>query len=103
VGTVVMCVSQGLMLRGEMGGVEGAETLTAALRMLAAAALLAGVAYGSWYGLDAGLGRSLAGQVASVGTGIAAGLGAYAAVVWALGIPEARQIRALLPSRLGGG
>jgi hypothetical protein len=65
--------------------------------MLAAGALLAAAAYGVWDGVDALLGRSFPAQVASVGLGIGAGLGVYAAGVWALRVPEARQIRALLP------
>ena len=99
VGTIVMTGAQGWMLRPDLGGVEGARTLGAALRMLAAAALLGAVAYGCWYGLDAALGRSLAAQVAAVGGAISAGFVVYAAAVWALGVEEARQIRALLPGR----
>jgi putative peptidoglycan lipid II flippase len=98
-GTIVMCLAQALLLRGDLGGVEGARTLAAALRMLLAAAGLAAAAYGAWYGLDQALGRELAGQVASVGGGIAAGFAVYAAGVWLLRIPEARQIRMLLPFR----
>jgi putative peptidoglycan lipid II flippase len=97
-----MCVSQGFMLRGDLGGVEGGPTLSAAVRMLAAAAALAGVTYGVWYALDNALGRSLGGQVASVGVSITAGVVVYAAGVWMLGVQEARQIRTLLPARLGG-
>jgi putative peptidoglycan lipid II flippase len=67
--------------------------------MLAAAALLAGVSYGAWYGIDDLLGRSLPAQVASVGGGVLAGVAAYGAAVWALRVPEARQLRALLPRR----
>jgi putative peptidoglycan lipid II flippase len=98
-GTIVMCLAQALMLRDDLGGVEGARTLAAAARMLVAAAGLGGVAWAVWYGLDEALGRDLAAQIASVGAGIAAGFGVYAAGVWLLRIPEARQIRALLPFR----
>jgi len=98
-GTIVMCLAQALMLRGDLGGVEGARTAAAAARMLLAAAGLAATAYAAWYGLDQALGRALAAQIASVGGGIAVGLGAYAAGVWLLRIPEARQIRMLLPFR----
>jgi putative peptidoglycan lipid II flippase len=97
VGTIVMCVSQGWLLRGDLEGVEAGKTLAAAARMLAAAALLAAAAYGVWHGLDSLLGRSLGGQIASVGAAIAAGTAVYAAGVWVLGVPEARQIRTLLP------
>jgi putative peptidoglycan lipid II flippase len=98
-GTVVMCVSQGLVLRGDLGGIEGRHILTSAAKMLAASALLAGVCYGLWYGLDSSLGRSLPAQILSVGAGIAAGLGVYAAATWAMGLEETRQIRSLLPGR----
>jgi putative peptidoglycan lipid II flippase len=98
-GTVAMCLAQGWILRGELGGVEGTRTLVAALRMLAAAALLGGVAYGAWYGLDAALGRALAAQAVAVLGAIGAGIAVYAGAVWLLRVPEARQIRRLLISR----
>jgi len=95
-GTVVMCVAQGVVLRGDLGGVEGARTIGGAALMLFACLPLAAVAYLGWHLLDEVLGRSLPAQVASVGVGLLAGLAAYAASVWALRIPEARQIRVLL-------
>ena len=94
-----MCVAQGLLLRRDLGGVEGRRTLGAALRMLAAGALLGAVAYGVWYGLDSALGRSLIAQSVSVGTALAAGFGVYAGAVWAMRLPEALQIKRLLMSR----
>jgi putative peptidoglycan lipid II flippase len=96
-GTLVMTIAQGWLLRGRLNGIEGSATLAAALRMLVAGALLAAASYGAWYGLDDALGRSLAAQIAAVGVAIGAGLAVYAAAVWALGVKEARQIRALLP------
>jgi putative peptidoglycan lipid II flippase len=98
-GTIAMCVAQGWILRRELGGIEGGRTVAAALRMLVAAALLGALAYGVWYGLDAAFGRSLAAQAVSVLGGIAAGIVVYAAAVWMLRVPEARQIRRLLMSR----
>jgi putative peptidoglycan lipid II flippase len=99
VGTIVMCVSQGLLLRRELHGIEGGRTLAAGLRMLLAAALLGGVAYGVWYGLDSALGRSFLAQAVSVLTALAAGFAVYAAAVWAMRVPEAHQIKRLLMSR----
>jgi putative peptidoglycan lipid II flippase len=95
-GTIVMCVAQGWMLRGDLGGVEGRRMLDATVRMLVAAALLGVVSYAVWYGLDAALGRSFAAQAVSVLAGIAAGGAAYAGAVWALRVPEAHQIKRLL-------
>jgi putative peptidoglycan lipid II flippase len=100
-GTIAMCVAQGWILRGELGGVEGMRTLASAVRMLLAAALLGAVAYGAWYGLDAAAGRSLAGQVVSVLGAIAAGALVYAAAAWLLRVPEARQVRRLLVTGRG--
>ena len=100
VGTVAMTVAQGVMLRGDLGGIEGRQTVDAGVRMLAASAVLAGVSYLAWRGLDELLGRSLPAQAASVGVAILAGLAVYAAAVWALRVPEARQIRELALSRI---
>ena len=96
-GTLVMTVAQGWLLGRELGGVEAGRALAAVARMLGASALLAAAAYGAWYGLDELLGRALPAQALAVGAAIAAGLAVYAGAVWALGVPEARQIRALLP------
>ncbi|HET8820496.1 MAG TPA: murein biosynthesis integral membrane protein MurJ [Thermoleophilaceae bacterium] len=98
-GTVVMCVAQGWILRRELGGIEGARLLSATLRMLAGAGVLGALAYLTWAGLDDLLGRSLAGQAVAVIAAIAVGAAAYAAAVWVLRVPEARQIRRLLVSR----
>ncbi len=102
-GTVVMTVAQGWLLRGRLGGIEGVLTLAAGLRMLAAASVMAAVSYGAWYGLDDLLGRGLGAQAIAVGLSIVAGVAVYAAAVLAMGIPEARQIRALLPGRREAG
>jgi putative peptidoglycan lipid II flippase len=98
-GTIAMCVAQGWILRRDLGGIEGRRTLASVLLMLVAAALLGGLSYGVWYGLDTALGRSLVAQAVSVLSGIGAGVGVYAAVVWVLRVPEARQIRRLLVNR----
>ena len=67
--------------------------------MLAASAPLAAAAYGVWDGLDALLGETFVAQAVSVLTAIAVGVVVYAAAVWVLRVPEARQIRRLLASR----
>ena len=96
VGTTVMCVAQGWILRLELRGIEGARLFSSVIRMIAAAALLAAVSYFSWKGLDAALGRSFAGQAVSVLGAIAAGSAVYIGAVWVLRVPEARQIPRLL-------
>src|SRR5690606_7172487 len=89
VGTVVstsaMTVLQAWLLRRELHGrLEAGRTLDAVLRMLAAAAALAAVAYAVWWALDDLLGRALPAQIVSVGLGLLAGLATYAALVLAL-------------------
>jgi putative peptidoglycan lipid II flippase len=99
--SAAMTIGQAYFLRSRLGGIELHTTLNAVARMLVSAALLGVVAYGVWYGLDDVLGRSRIAQVISVGGGLAAGTAVYAAAVFALHIPEARQIVALISSRLG--
>ncbi len=95
-GTIVMCVAQGWILRGALGGIEGGRLVATGLRLVGAAALLGLVAYLCWRGLDELLGSSFAAQAVSVIGALAAGSGVYAATVWILRVPEARQIRRLL-------
>ena len=103
-GTVTMCLAQGWLLRDALGGVEGMRTAGAAIRMLAAAALLGAVAYGCWFGLDSALGPSLVAQAVSVLGAIAVGFATYAVAVWTMRIPEAHQIwRLLVSGRRGAG
>jgi putative peptidoglycan lipid II flippase len=100
VSNVVMTLLLGRRLRRELGGLEVVRTLRAGALMIAAAAVLAAVAYGAWYALDALLGRSLAAQLISVGFALALGGLAYAAVLLRSGLPEARQILDLFAGRL---
>jgi putative peptidoglycan lipid II flippase len=100
-GTLTMATAQGYQLSRLLHGIQGRASLLAMAKMLAAAAVLAGVSYAVWYGLDQALGRSLIAQVISLGAGIGAGIAVYAAAVSAMRIEEARQIRRLVASRFG--
>ena len=98
VGTVGMTVAQGWMLRPDLGGIEGART-PAPWRGC-------WCRRGCWRAPRTAPGRARRAARPRArrpdrvgGRGIAAGFGVYAAAVWAMGIPEARQIRALLPRR----
>jgi putative peptidoglycan lipid II flippase len=102
-GTVGMAAAQAAVLRRQLGGIDAARTLHAVARMLAATAALCGVAYGVWWGLDHELGRALWAQCVSVGLAILSGTLVYAAGVWILRVPEARQIRSLVAGRFSGG
>ncbi len=98
--TLMMALSQAVILRRDLGGVEGGRILAAGIRIGIATAALAGVSYGVWYGLDQALGRSLVAQIASLGIGILAGIGVYIAAVLAMRLEEARQIQQLIAGRL---
>src|SRR5262249_36197688 len=100
VGTAVMTLLQVWILRRDLGGVQGRDTVLAIARMLVSAAALAGVAYGVWYALDQELGRSLPAQIVSLLVGAGAGLLVYAAGVLILRVPEAGQLRRLVTGRL---
>ncbi|MEA2459500.1 MAG: putative peptidoglycan lipid flippase [Thermoleophilaceae bacterium] len=99
--TLMMAISQAVILRRDLGGVEGGKILAASIRIGIATAALAGVSYGVWYALDQALGRSLLAQVASLGTGILAGIAVYIGAVLAMRLEEARQIQQLIGGRLG--
>jgi putative peptidoglycan lipid II flippase len=96
VATAASVAAQATILRRELGGLELGQFLDNAIRVTAAAALLAGVSYLVWYLLDQELGRSTIAQVTSLGTGLIAGAVAYFAAALALRVPEARQIIRLL-------
>jgi putative peptidoglycan lipid II flippase len=100
VGNAGMLIGQAWYLRRELNGLEGRRTGTVTAQVLAASALLGGVAFGVWYGLDAWLGRELVAQIVSVVGAIAIGCGLYAFAVTAMRIPEAHQIRQLVTGRL---
>ena len=99
VATVGMTIAQGLMLRPDLGGVEGRETLTAGAYMLVAGAFQGIVSWAIWAVLDDILGRALIAQAVSVGVAIAVGLAAYAGLVRAMELDEARQIQRLFAGR----
>ena len=100
VASIVMTAGQVIALRRQLDGLELKRTLSACALMLAASAPLGAVAYGAWWALDAGLGRSLPAQLISVGVGVLAGTAVYAGVLLALRVPEARDIAGMLGTRL---
>jgi putative peptidoglycan lipid II flippase len=99
-----MTVAQMVMLRRELRGrLEVRETLGAVARITIAAAVLGGVSYAVWAGLDAVVGRALPGQLISVGVALVAGGAAYVVLVLVLRVAEARQIEQLVRRRLSRG
>jgi putative peptidoglycan lipid II flippase len=100
VSTAAMTVGQAYYLRRRIGGLQLMTTARTTTKIVGASAVLGAVAYGTWYVLDDALGESLLAQVISVGTALTLGSAVYAAIVLALRIPEANQIRDLLTRRL---
>jgi putative peptidoglycan lipid II flippase len=100
-GSLTTTLTQAYFLRRELHGrLEAGETLASLARITAAAALLAGVAYGSWWALDELLGDSLVAQGVAVVTAITVGLAVYAAAVTLQRVPEALAIRTAVAGRL---
>lgn len=97
--TVVNFLGLYWLLRREVGPLGGRRFLGSIGRSLAACILLAGVAYGSWWLLDAWLGRSNLAQVVSVGVGYLLGLGAYALCARLLRMEEIQLVLEVLRRR----
>jgi putative peptidoglycan lipid II flippase len=92
IATVSSVVAQAVILRDQLDGLELGRLLETTMRVIVAAALLAGVSWLVWDGLDHALGRSTIAQIVSLGGGLAAGFATYFAAVLALRVPEANQI-----------
>ena len=106
IGTVaanaVMAALQFHRLRiGFNGRLEGSQTLMITARILLASALLAGVSWAVWFGLDSLLGRSLVAQIISVGAAGLAGLLVYMRAVLRMHVPEAQQVNRLIRTQFG--
>ncbi len=83
-------------LRRRLGRIEVAETARATALITAASAVLAGVSFAAWVGLDGALGRSTGAQIVSLGTGLVVGAAAYLLACRLLGV---RELNALLSLR----
>jgi putative peptidoglycan lipid II flippase len=85
-----------VLMRRRLGRLGFRGILDSVLRIVVASAALAGAAYGIWYVIDRELGRSFAGQLASVGPALVIGTAAYLLVCRAL---KVRELGALLALR----
>jgi putative peptidoglycan lipid II flippase len=96
IGTTVAAVAQAGILRREFSGLELGRLLSTSLRISLASLALAAASYGVWDLLDHALGESLAGQLVSLGGGLAVGAAVYLALAKLLRIAELEQIMRLL-------
>jgi putative peptidoglycan lipid II flippase len=85
-----------LVLRRRLGRIEFGETARAVALISLAAAALAVVAYPVWHVVDEAVGRSLAGQLLSLGSAFAAGLTTYLISCRLLGVRELDALLSLL-------
>ncbi|HET7589014.1 MAG TPA: murein biosynthesis integral membrane protein MurJ [Solirubrobacterales bacterium] len=99
IGTTAAVVAQAVMLRRELSGLELGRLLSTSVRIALAAAALAAVGWLVWDVLDEALGRGLAGQIVSLGAGLAAGGLVYVVVAKLLRIEELEQMTRLLRRR----
>jgi putative peptidoglycan lipid II flippase len=84
-----------LLLRRRLGRIEFGETADSTVRIVVASAVLAGVSFAVWWGLDRAVGRSFGGQVLSVGSALAVGVVVYLACCRALRVRELGALLAL--------
>ena len=86
------------LMRRRIGPLEGRRTLSAVVRVAAAAAV-ARLAYVVWEPLDSSLGRSFAAQLVSLGVALAGAIAAYLAACRLLRVEELGVLRGVLRSR----
>jgi putative peptidoglycan lipid II flippase len=91
-GTVALLI----LLRRRLGRLQGRQTIDAYVRTAVASSLAAAVAFGTWYGLDQWLGRSLGAQIASVGLGVTLAVAAFLGAARILRIQELDALLSLL-------
>jgi putative peptidoglycan lipid II flippase len=98
----VTTLLQAYGLRPLLGGsIEGRETVLHIAAMTVAAVLMGCVTYVVWTFVDSVVGRSLPGQLISMGFAGAAAIVSYGAAVLWLDLAEARQVQGLLVRRFG--
>jgi putative peptidoglycan lipid II flippase len=96
---VVASVVLLVMMRRRIGLEHVRATLGVVVRIAVAAAVAAGLAFATWYGLDEVLGRGLVAQVISLGAGLGVGGLAYLGLARVLGLRELEALRLLRAGR----
>ena len=91
-----------IVLRRRLRRIEFGETARATVLVTLAAAVLAGVAYAVWRGLDEAVGRSGGAQMLSLTAALAAGAAAYLVFCRLLGVRELEALLALRGRRRRG-
>jgi len=81
-----------ILLSPRIGGIDAHKVTWSTVRALIALVPLSGAAYETWWLLDRALGRSLWGQIVSVGVAYIAGGIAYCVAAGAMGMSELRDV-----------
>jgi putative peptidoglycan lipid II flippase len=88
-----------VLLRRRLGRLDLTATAASFVRVTVASALLAGVAYAVWLGVDEALGRSFPAQLASVSAALVTGGLVYLVACRLLGVREIEALRSLRGGR----
>jgi putative peptidoglycan lipid II flippase len=88
-----------VLLRRRLGRLDLTATAASFARVTVASALLAGVAYAVWLGVDEALGRSFPAQLASVSAALVTGGLVYLVACRLLGVREIEALRSLRGGR----
>ncbi len=86
-------------LRRRVGGVDLARIIDAVVRLTLASIVLGAAAFGVWYGLDQGLGRSTVAQIISLGAALGLGAIVYLAACRVLRVRETDVLRDAISRR----
>jgi putative peptidoglycan lipid II flippase len=88
-----------VLFRRRMGGFDLRETGRSFVLVAVASAVLAAVAWWTWYLLDSALGRSFPAQIVSLGAGLILGYAAFLGVCKLLGVRELETLQRLRRAR----
>jgi putative peptidoglycan lipid II flippase len=97
--TIMSVLVGGAVLHRALGRLELVQLIWSGTRILASAGLLAAVSYFTWDVLDEALGRSVGGQIISLGVALSAGAVSYGVALTLLRVPEMRQVLQLFRRR----
>jgi putative peptidoglycan lipid II flippase len=98
--SLVTAIALAVVLRPDLGGLDGRHTLDASIRILVASAVLAGVALATKEALDSVVADDFAGQLLVILAAGCTGTAAYAASVFALRVGEAHQLWELVRGQI---
>jgi putative peptidoglycan lipid II flippase len=98
--SLVTAIALAVVLRPDLGGLDGRHTLDASIRILVASAVLAGVALATKELLDGVVADDFAGQLLVILAAGCAGTAAYAGSVFALHVGEAHQLLELVRGQI---